>query len=524
MGYTITADGINFYNPTVIDDEYKILNPKLTLELNKAGSLEFTLPPSNVVYDKIEKLKTLIIVRYNNEIIFRGRVLHDEKDFYKRKRIYVEGELAFLNDAVVRPYEYKGSVTTYFQRLINTYNTQCYSQEGNGLSDPKQFLYGNVTITDPNDYIVRSNSSYTSVLDEMTDKLLNNLGGYLVPRYYYAAAFLDYLVTPGKESEQTITFGENLLDITEYIDAQNVFTVLIPLGAEQEDEEGNKTGRLTIESVNDGKDYIENAAAIEIFGRIWKTATWDDVTVPSNLLNKARSFLNDNVSMAVTLSIKAVDLNLIDVDTERIKLGDSIRVVSKPHGIDTFFICSKMVIDMVSPDKTEFTLGAGFSAMTNQQVSILKNANQSLQLSQDALGAANSAANAVSGVTQNYVTMATFQAYQTQVNNKLTAVYHYKGTVASESALPVSDRSIGDVWNVEDTGANYAWTGTSWDKLSETVDLSGYATENELEKVKEDVSKIDLSGYAKTEDIPTDYVTMATFQALLQRVEKLESQ
>lgn len=65
---------------------------------------------------------------------------------------------------------------------------------------------------------------------------------------------------------------------------------------------------------------------------------------------------------------------------------------------------------------------------------------------------------------------------QTEINNKLSAVYKYRGSVATYQDLPASDLTIGDVYNVEDTGDNYAWTGTAWDKLSGVVDLSGYQT------------------------------------------------
>ena len=58
--------------------------------------------------------------------------------------------------------------------------------------------------------------------------------------------------------------------------------------------------------------------------------------------------------------------------------------------------------------------------------------------------------------------------------SQLTSVMTYKGTVASESALPKSDQTIGDVYNVTDTNMNYAWDGSKWDQLGSTVDLSGY--------------------------------------------------
>ena len=67
-------------------------------------------------------------------------------------------------------------------------------------------------------------------------------------------------------------------------------------------------------------------------------------------------------------------------------------------------------------------------------------------------------------------------ATKAYVDSAVSAVYKYKGSVANQSALPSSDQTVGDVYNVEDTGDNYAWDGSKWDKLAGTVDLSGYVT------------------------------------------------
>lgn len=61
-----------------------------------------------------------------------------------------------------------------------------------------------------------------------------------------------------------------------------------------------------------------------------------------------------------------------------------------------------------------------------------------------------------------------------EIDGKISSVYKYKGTVASYNNLPSTGLTIGDVYNVEDTGDNYAWTGTDWDKLGGDIDLSGY--------------------------------------------------
>lgn len=68
---------------------------------------------------------------------------------------------------------------------------------------------------------------------------------------------------------------------------------------------------------------------------------------------------------------------------------------------------------------------------------------------------------------------------KTEIDGMVSAGMHYKGTVASASNLPSSGNKIGDLYNVTDTGANYAWNGTEWDKLSENIDLSGLASKAE---------------------------------------------
>lgn len=91
------------------------------------------------------------------------------------------------------------------------------------------------------------------------------------------------------------------------------------------------------------------------------------------------------------------------------------------------------------------------------------------------------------------------------VDSKVASVYKYKGSVATVDALPTENQTVGDVYNVEDTGDNYAWNGTAWDKLAGTVDLSNYATKDELTPLatKAEVQAVDekipdVSGFATT--------------------------
>lgn len=85
----------------------------------------------------------------------------------------------------------------------------------------------------------------------------------------------------------------------------------------------------------------------------------------------------------------------------------------------------------------------------------------------------------------------------TAVANKLTGVYSYKGSKEKFTDLP-SDAIAGDVWNVEEeynnhpAGTNWAWTGSEWDALAGSIDLSGYYNSEQVDaaiKVEENRAK-----------------------------------
>ena len=65
------------------------------------------------------------------------------------------------------------------------------------------------------------------------------------------------------------------------------------------------------------------------------------------------------------------------------------------------------------------------------------------------------------------------QTVNSAVQTAVSAVYKYKGSVANQGALPSEPApATGDVYNVEDTGMNYAWNGTQWDALGTVTTLT----------------------------------------------------
>lgn len=79
---------------------------------------------------------------------------------------------------------------------------------------------------------------------------------------------------------------------------------------------------------------------------------------------------------------------------------------------------------------------------------------------------------------------------KTEVDAKVSSVYRFKGNVAKVADLPTEGNVVGDVYNVSSTGSNYAWDGTKWDKLSETLDLTPYLLKEDAEDTYETISNV----------------------------------
>lgn len=87
---------------------------------------------------------------------------------------------------------------------------------------------------------------------------------------------------------------------------------------------------------------------------------------------------------------------------------------------------------------------------------------------------------------------------KTEVDAKVSSVYKYKGSVANESALPTEGQVVGDVYNLEDTGMNVAWTGEGWDNLGSVIDLTPYLTKEDAGKTYA-AKATTLEGYGITD-------------------------
>lgn len=361
----IDVDGNNLFYPANVD-AFPVINPTLSVELNKAGSASFTLPPKHPLYNSINKLKSKITVWDQNSVLWRGRCLNYEDDAAKNRTFLMEGQMAYLNDAIIRPYTYTGTVRGLLVKLINEYNEQ--------VDEWKQISVGTVTVTSPEgDTIKRKSTAYTTAWDEITSQLVNVLGGYLIPAYNTTGGMtLSYREEPGELGTQDIRFGQNILDLARYVSAENIYTVLIPTGKSISEATSDTTtsrsgANVTIESVNGGLDYIQNNAAVNLFGKIWREKNWSYISSPSELKAVAQAELAKNIAESITINIDAIDLHTLNVNTQAIKLGSLHNVIAPYYNLNAQFYCSKIDYNFNSPKDNRYTFGTLQQSLTELQ-------------------------------------------------------------------------------------------------------------------------------------------------------------
>lgn len=366
--FYVYADGESLWFP--LDDKRVILNPRLTLEMGKAGSFQFSLPPSNSQYNTLTKLKTIITVTLDDTEIFRGRILTMDRSFNNVKQIYCEGVLAYLNDSVQPSEKFTGKTHDLFAQIIEGHNKM--------VEPAKQFKMGKIT-AENRDIIITGTSDETEdgdddsfdykqiAINAMTGEwksswefissyLIAYAGGYLRARQGEDGLYIDYLQDYESRAPQKIELGTNLLDFSESISAENLFTVLIPLGDEN----------LTIAAVNNGSVELQDEALVNEYGRIVRTHVFDSVNQPETLLENGKRYLESYANVPVTIEIKAVDLHFANPDIQEIYVGDQVLVRSAPHGIKDYLTCTKIEYDFSNLGNTTYTFGDPTQSLTER--------------------------------------------------------------------------------------------------------------------------------------------------------------
>ena len=386
---------------TQIDGD-KVSAGRLEQSLSDIGTFEFELMYDHPLYNKIEPITGLvkIVNKYDKEVEFYGRVLKpdagmDSEGLFS-KTFVCESVLGYLQDSTQTFQRVPNNgVEDYFRRIIDVHNSQ--------VEPHKRFKVGRVTVLNQSDTPYRY-IGYDTTFDTIKTYLIGRLGGYIQLRLEEDGMYLDYLNDVGQDMDSPIQLGTNIETARRELDLSNLITRLVPLGADlDKDNRDEETGqyvvreRVTINSVNGGKSYIEDAELVKQFGILQRPMDWTEIKDAGILLQRGQQYMQSQKIAISAWSVSVVELYLIDQSFEKFKVGNTHPIDNAPlSGVERLQIIKK-VIDVTQPESVDLTVGADSMTLSKFQLQ-----QQEAAKSMEKVLADQQAANAQQNAQANY--------------------------------------------------------------------------------------------------------------------------
>ena len=367
MAYKVYLNNdILIFDTSLQDDEILMTRAVANITAQGSGSFDFTIPSCHKYYGQFQKLKDYIDVYRDDELIFAGRVYSITDTMDGQQSVSCEGLLSILADSVYIPETYQGKLRDLVRRILDTHNAQ--------VGSDKAVWLGSFTVDNVDVY--RDYQDYETSISRLSD-LVKTFGGYMMLRKNYdpehdgtidvglidvgyvdvgvKSYYLDWFDHFIEPCTQKIELASNLLDVRQVQTSSDIATVILPLGARQDDGT-----RLTIESVNAGSKVITaDAESIAQYGYVVKVNIWDDVTVASNLKTKAQAYLQACLTPKTEISLSAVDLADAGYDVDSFRVGQMVTVKAPQIGPEAVqFECVKQMLNLLQPAQNKLDLGS----------------------------------------------------------------------------------------------------------------------------------------------------------------------
>lgn len=363
----------------VIHDPYsprgnKIVHGEIKQAVNSIHELEFSIPLSHTMYQKMVQFKSIIEVvnLRDNEIEFVGRVLTMTNEMSTNgfvQKVVCEDFLSYLHDSA-----------QWFQKLPNKgaedYLKIIFESANVQIEEYKRITPRDITVRSKSDRLFRY-IGYDSSWDTVRERIINNIGGYLTLREFNTRLYVDWTKDIGVTKESPIKLGQNIKSASREVDFDGLATIIVPIGADlqsqnqgqEEDQSPDVTrAQLDIRSVNDGKMYLADEELIKEFGFIRKSVIWTEIDNPSILLARGKQYLRNQKIALAKWTISAVERYLIDSRYSKFRIGNKHKIINAPlSGIETLQILEKK-IDILNPQSVDLTIGSQSQSLSAYQL------------------------------------------------------------------------------------------------------------------------------------------------------------
>ena len=297
IGYNEPTDKNGFI---VLDQRVNrtVSEGKLTIKETDIDDLELTVNRDNLLFDNVRPMHTHVEVYDDDKLLFRGRAIKPKKEMQSSGRFIrtytFEDIEAYLLDSIQRFYEAVGLTPKEFlQSLLDVHNSQ--------VPQYKQFKLRNCNVTNNKDDAYRQ-IDYPKTRDAIKDKLINELGGYLVTEYKQDGPnMLDYVTDIGNDhkNDTPIQLAVNMKSASLTIDPTKVITRVIPLGKQLEPQKVEVDGENSTITTGGGATTAINGDWTEA---IKHAAKMMNVNLDQNGLNAVLRRINQESGGSETVT------------------------------------------------------------------------------------------------------------------------------------------------------------------------------------------------------------------------------
>ena len=350
---------------------------KITYEINQPSILEFTAPKGSLYENMINEIsndKNSLIEFFNkclnvwdnNKIIFRGFLLSFEMDIYGNIIATYTSILYKLKYAIASIYFLKNDqnkmlLKDFYMNLYEYSNLMpesivpflIYFEVGESIENDNETF---VDLTQLDSY-----NKVGYVFDIIKSIILEKYGGYLLEEPYRendgsnsASTYIKYCSYKDLKTNhsQIIKIGENILNFSKKISIEEVYDGVVPIGK----------NNLTIYS---GDDAEYSDCVVEREDKLTKNFSnyifnnFDEINNISQLKEAGKKYLDlMEYPYTIEIQVKVFDLSLTDSSISPIKCGEFIKIESQFHNVNDYFLCTKIVRDLLNPSNSDYTFGS----------------------------------------------------------------------------------------------------------------------------------------------------------------------
>lgn len=339
-----------------------LTNATVSFAKNAFPTIELTFAPESEVIKNITPYSTFLLLK-EPETHFFVISKDIEMDSTGLVTIVVTGYgiMGFLRNTIQPFSEFHNTTPAdFFRAIINNHNSMCDANQ--------RFTVGTCDVTNSTDNVYRFLDDSANTFDSLNDKLVSRLGGTLNVRINKNSQqiIIDYLNDDPKPPAATVSLSVNLIASGQLIDATDTYNAIKPLGATIDNSKDTSTTdqtqdvsspRLTVESVNGGSAIVVDPNRVSGMPLIVHSQTWDDVTDANILLSKAKQAMRQSKPVTETITVSALDMQLIQGQETDMVVGNYIKIVNQIVGLDVDVELTAVTMDLIQPSNNQYTLG-----------------------------------------------------------------------------------------------------------------------------------------------------------------------